>query len=342
MKILFNCPVPFCLAHGGAQIQLEQTQAALAAAGVEVEPLRWWDAAQRGDVIHHFGRPPADHIRLAHQKGIKVVIAELLTGQGSRTRWQLRRQKIISRLVERLAPRNFTTAFRWESYRLADAFVANTAWEKHLMEYLFAADPEKTFVVPNGVEEVFFQSPKTERGPWLVCTAVISERKRVLELAQSALAAQAPVWIIGQAYAESDPYAQRFFALAKANPQWIRYEGGVNDRTELARIYRAARGFVLLSTKETRSLSAEEAAACECPLLLSDLPWAHSTFGWNASYCAITGTPGTAATLRKFYDAAPAQPCPPKPAMWRDVAEQLKEVYARVLARHSANQELTR
>ena len=85
MKILFNCNLPFVLAHGGHQIQIERTQAALESLGIEVEPLRWWDDQQRGDIIHHFGRMSAGQITMAHQKGIKVVMAELLTGPGSRS-----------------------------------------------------------------------------------------------------------------------------------------------------------------------------------------------------------------------------------------------------------------
>ena len=99
------------------------------------------DAAQRGDPLFIiFARMPAsEHIRLAQQKGIKIVIAELLTAQGSRSNSQLRRQKFISRMVERLAPRSFISAFNWDAYRLADAILANTPWEAHLMHYLFDA-----------------------------------------------------------------------------------------------------------------------------------------------------------------------------------------------------------
>jgi glycosyltransferase involved in cell wall biosynthesis len=324
--------MPFLLAHGGAQIQIEQTQTALNAIGVQAEPLRWWDANQQGDLIHFFGRPSAIQIRLAHKKGMKVVIAELLTAQGSRKPAQLRLQKLISRAVESVAPSSFTAAFNWDSYRNADGMVANTAWEKHLMEYLFDANPARTYVVPNGVEEVFFTSPTTTRGEWLVCTTTITERKRVLELAQAAVAARTPVWIIGRPYAEDEPHAQQFFALARQYHQFIRYEGGISDRIRLAEIYRAARGFVLLSAMETRSLSAEEAAACECPLLLSDLPWAHSTFGATATYCPVANTTVTATALRKFHDAAPGLPRPNKPATWQEVARQFKSVFERVLA----------
>jgi glycosyltransferase involved in cell wall biosynthesis len=209
--------------------------------------------------------------------------------------------------------------------------IANTPWEAHLMTYLFAAPQERIHIVPNGVEKIFLNSSQVERGSWLVCTATITERKRVLELATAVIAAQTPLWIIGKAYADTDPYAQRFFALARQYPQFIRYEGAISDRAQLAKIYRAARGFVLLSTMETRSLSAEEAAACACPLLLSDLPWAHATFGSHAVYCPIASSERTAANLRAFYDAAPALPPPPKPKTWDDIAHQLKTIYQSVL-----------
>jgi glycosyltransferase involved in cell wall biosynthesis len=334
VKVLFNCTLPFALAHGGQAIQIQQTMAALQSIGVAVEPLRWWDESQTGDLIHYFGRMPADQIRFAHQKGIKVIIAELLTVAGSQTNAQRLARRIFRWAAENLAPRGFAAAFQWEPYQLADGFTVLTPWEKHLMAYKFDAAPEKIFAVPNGVEEVFFESPETTRGKWLVCTATITERKRVLELAQAAIVAQTPVWVIGKAYADIDAYAQSFFKLAKENPKFIRFEGAISDRTELAKIYRAARGFVLLSTMESLSLSALEAAACECPLLLSDLPWAHSSFAGTAQFCPITNSTAVkAGILNKFYAAAPQLPRPPKPATWTEIARQFKLVYEKVLTR---------
>lgn len=113
----------------------------------------------------------------------------------------------------------------------------------------------------------------------------------------------------------------------------IRYEGAIQDRSQLAQIYRQARGFVLLSTKESLSLSALEAAACECPLLLSDLPWARTTFHDTAWYCPVTAsTDKTAAALRSFYNAAPGLMAPRKPQSWDEVARQLETLYQRVLS----------
>ena len=333
MKVLFNCNVPYMLAHGGMQVQIEQTKAALERVGVTVEPLRWWDDTQTGDVLQHFGRFPTHLIRLAHRKGMKVVVLDLLTEQGSRSRARLKLQKIVRCAMELALSSRRLAAFNWDSFRLADACLAGTEWEVFLMRELFGAPAEKTHVLPNGVEEVFLNSQPVKRGPWLVCTGTITERKRMLELAEAAVRAQTPVWIIGKPYSEGDPYAQRFLAYANEHPQIIRYEGPIQDRARLAQAYREARGFVLLSTMETLSLSSFEAAACECRLLLSRLPWATTVFRHKACYCPITRSVArTAEVLRQFYDAAPDLPLPPRPPTWLEVGQQLKRLYETVLA----------
>ena len=332
MRVLFDHSSPFVLAHGGFQIQIEQTAAALRGLGVEVEFLRWWDESQRGDLIHYFGRPTGAYVQLAQQKGMKVVVADLLTALGSRPQSVRLVQKALMESASQLLPRSFIAKLAWDAFTKADAVVAGTGWEAQLMTKIFNAPPKKTHVVPNGVEEVFLRSEPRPRGPWLVCTATITERKRVLELAQAAVAAQVPVWVIGKAYAKGDPYAARFELLAKEQPRWVRYEGPVQDRSRLAQIYREARGFVLLSTMESLSLSADEAAACRCPMLLSDLQWARITFGTTASYCPITSHTGrTAAVLQHFYEQAPQLPPPRLPSSWLEVAAQFRDLYARLL-----------
>src|SRR5262249_35018280 len=153
--------------------------------------------------IHCFERAGKNFITLSQKKGMKVVIAPLMTGMGSRSRPKLFLQKNVVTFGRKLLPGILTSPFGWDSFRLADACVALTAWDKHLMPYVFRAPPENVHVVPNGVEMEFFESPPQARGPWLVCTATITERKRILELAQAAVAARTPVWIIGKPYAGS-------------------------------------------------------------------------------------------------------------------------------------------
>src|SRR6202041_3179948 len=99
--------------------------------------------------------------------------------------------------------------------------------------------------------------------------------------------AQPPYGVWGKPLAESDSYYKKWLSLCRAGSEWIRYEGAVDNRAQLAEIYRQARGFVLLSRWESLSVSALEAVGCGCPVLLSDLPWARSAFAQNASYCPL-------------------------------------------------------
>ncbi len=331
MKVLFNCHLPYMLAHGGMQIQIEQTRAALEKIGVQVEPLRWWDEAQTGDILHHFSRVPLALVELAQQKGMKVVFSDLLGGLGARSPAKLRLQRWIIRILQRALPAGKISALSWESYRRADACIALTPWEAHLMSYIFGAPQDKVRTIPNGVEEIFLNSASRERGQWLVCVATLRDIKRVVELAEAAVQAHTPLWVIGKPYSPTDPYGARFIALAKQQPKLLRYEGAIEDREALARIYREARGFVLLSAYESLSLSALEAAACDCPLLLSDLPWARTVFQDGAAYCPIAPPAETAPVLRRFHDGAPQQKRPARPLSWLDVARQLESVYRSVL-----------
>lgn len=335
MKILFDCHVPFQLAHGGMQIQVERTVEALRGIGVECEWLRWWDAAQTGDIIHFTGRLNSFYLHFAKAKGLKVVILDLLTSQGSRKAIQ-RVPHWCLRQADRLAGGRLGSRFGWDSYRLADALIANTGWEAHLLQVMYGADPKKIHIVPNGVEDVFFQKVesgkrKAERNDWLVCVASITERKRVLEMAEAASRAGTPLCLIGKPYSESDPYYRRFVEVVRASQGIVKFEGEISNRAEMAEIYLSAHGFVLLSAMETRSLSAEEAAAAGCPLLLSDLPWARSTFGDTARYCPIAGPQETSLHMRRFYDSRATLPIPARPATWRDVAERLREIYGLIL-----------
>jgi glycosyltransferase involved in cell wall biosynthesis len=330
VKILIDNPEPFLLAHGGFQIQIEQTRQALIECGLEVDFLRWWDPAQKGDVIHYFGRPFPAYVRAAHRKGLKVVFSPFHGETGARSPWRLRLQMAAKRLGESVVPSELRVRLAWDTYRLADACVVLTSWEAHLVRYLFRTPSEKVHVVPNGVEKVFSPAPDVKRGQWLVTTAIVRPMKRPLETARAAIEAQTPYWWIGKPDAASDSYYQRLTALCRANPQWLRYEGSVENRAQLAAIYQQARGFVLLSQWESLSLSAMEAAACGCPLLLSDLPWARSAFGTAARYCPLAGLRTTARFLRDFYDQAPALPPPPQPKDWTTVGQMLKGIYESV------------
>jgi glycosyltransferase involved in cell wall biosynthesis len=111
----------------------------------------------------------------------------------------------------------------------------------------------------------------------------------------------------------------------------------VASEGEMVALLRAARGFVLKSRFENWCLAAHEAAACGLPLLLPDLRWARERFGNSVSYFPKTAGGGDAKALRAFYDQSLKLP-PPQARLfsWREVAERLREVYARLLPASSA------
>jgi len=332
MKVLLDHPFPFLLAHGGFQIQIEQTHAALNRIGIETEYLQWWNPAQRGDIIHYFGRPDTSYLQQARQKGYKVAFAELLGGLSIRPAWARKMQKAAIAASRSLLPPVATRRFDWQTYLAADACIAVTPWEAHLMQDVFGAPADKIHIIPNGVENDFFQSAPETRGQWLVVVASIFPVKRILETAQAAVLAQTPCWFIGRPLSETDAYYRTFLDLQQRHQQWIRYDGAIASRPKLAQALRQARGFVLLSHWESLSLSTLEAAACECRVLLSDQPWAHGAIGENARYCPIAPPAHTAPYLRKFYDQCSTLLPPPKPLTWDSVAQKLKIVYERLLS----------
>lgn len=333
MNIAFDTDLPFSFAHGGFQIQIEQTKLALENIGVHVEWLRRWDAKQVPDLIHHFGEIPTRYLDLARDKGIKVVLGELRGGMGVRPRSVLSMQKAIIRSAQAILPQTILGRLKFDTYRRVDAAIALTPWEAYLMEKVLGCPKHRLFIVPNGVEDEFFDTSPVGKSDWIVCTATIHPRKRVLELALAAVQAKVPVWVIGCPYSEREDYYQRFLSVARAHPEFVRYQGGISDRPSLAAIYREARGFALVSAVETLSLSALEAAASGCPILLTDLPWSRTTFGEHVFYCENTANPDViAGNLRRFYEAAPSTTPSYVPLRWKEVGEKLKTVYQDVLS----------
>jgi len=319
------------LAHGGLQTQIERTAESLRGLGLDVEWLRWWDDQQRGDLIHYFGRANPSHIEFAHAKGMRYVMQELLTSQGSRSVTHLCLQAFANRILRKVLPANQRLPLRWDSYQKADAIIAITSWEAWIMRQLFNAPSKRIRVVPNAVADVFFSRDSKSPGDHLICVATITERKHVLELAQAAVIGEIPLKIVGKPYSESDPYYLQFLETVQASNGVVQYLGPIHEPKVLATHLHAARGFVLPSIMETQSLAALEAAAAGLPLLLSDLPWAHTTFGNQATYAPLCSGALFAEHLRKFFDCAPHLHAPTKPPTWRNVAETLARIYHSLL-----------
>jgi glycosyltransferase involved in cell wall biosynthesis len=333
MKILVNASLPFSLAHGGAQIQIEQILAALTSIGVEAEPLRWWDGQQHGDLIHYFGVAPLGHIRHAQDKGIPTVMTNLFTDACNRTDARLRRQGWLVRMILNLPfGEGIKQQLAWRSFSHCAVNVVGLEAERRVLELVYGIPREKVEIVPLGLDKIFLEAGPGQRdSDYLICAGTITQRKNPVPLARLARAAQVPILFVGKAYSESDPYWREFSGLLDG--RWVRHQPHVADPAAMVALLKSARGAVVMSDYENWCLTAHEAAACGLPVLLPDQNWSRERFGNQAHYFDRIGfSPRNVGILKEFYDATPGLPAPAIQLFsWADAARRLKAVYERVL-----------
>jgi len=339
MKILINFGLPFALAHGGAQIQIEQTLAALNAIGLEAEPLRWWDDQQRGDLIHHFGVMPPNHIQLAQAKGIPLVMTSFFSATCNRSEAHLRLQGRLIRIILRFPfGEGIKQQLAWRSFSLCKTNVVGLKAERKVLELVYGVPCATVAVVPLGLDEIFLKAGhgRRERN-YLLCAGTITRQKNSAILARLARAAQVPILFVGKPYTETDPYWQEFQSLVDGC--WVRHQPHVADPAAMVALLKSARGAVMMSDFENWCLTAHEAAACGLPVLLPDLIWSRERFGDQAHYFDRIGfSPRNVEILKSFYAATPGLAAPNIQLFsWADTAVQLKAVYENVLAGRPAS-----
>jgi glycosyltransferase involved in cell wall biosynthesis len=332
MKILFDHPSPFALAHGGFQTQIEQSKAGLERLGVEVEYFRWWDDQQTGDLIHHFTAPTVSYLKMARAKGIPVVVTHLFTATCNRTPLQLKIQAAITRTLLALPGWGMIRdQLNWRSFQMADHLVVSLNAERRILRSVFGLPDERISNVPYGLHRDFLEAGKPSRSEtYLITTGTITERKRSVELALMAREAQAPILFVGKPYNRESPYWKKFAELI--DNRFVLYRDHVSSQAEMISLLQSSRGFVIFSEIENWCLSAHEAAACGLPVLLPDLPWSRECFAAQANYLDAKNTPQNPAKLRSFYEKCPGLAAPAmKFYSWDDVANQLKACYQSLL-----------
>ena len=314
------------LTHGGAQVQIEQTKAALEQIGVQTDFLEWWNQDQTGDLLHHFGALPPELGRKARQKGWKVVNTILLSENCNRSRRALLLRRILIRTIM-AAPLPQSFQLHWHSLRRCDRVLVSLEAEKQILVHSYGVQENRIRKVPLGLREGFLKAGSGSRaGDYLISHGTIAPVKNSLGLARLAVEAQVPVLFVGKPFAPGDSYWEQFKQVV--DDRYVRYQLHVASEAEMIGLLQRARGFVLMSRFENWSLAAHEAVACGLPLLLPDLPWSRERFGPQASYFPRKG-PGSAAALRRFYEQALTAPRPQVRLYgWREVAEILREAYA--------------
>ena len=327
MRVILDHLSPFSLAHGGVQVQIEQTKLALERAQIEVEFGRWWDAGQQADIIHYFGSIPNTYLHLARQRRTPVVLTSFFSETCNRSDFQLRVQGVITRgLLAMPGWGSIKTQLHWQTHANAACVIVGTQTERRVLEMVYGVQGSKIFVVPLGVDKIYLTNqPIRQPGNHLVTVGTIRDVKRSIELAEMARRAEVPILFVGNPYSLHDPYWQRFQSLI--DDKFVLHRTHVLESLELKNLLLSARGFVLYSQYENWSLAAHEAAACGLPLLLPDMKWSRECFGNEASYFKTNATQNTR-ILKEFYDSSVQLPSVRiAHHSWDDIAARLIDVY---------------
>lgn len=329
MRVLFDHQMPFVLAHGGFQTQIEQSTRGLEAIGVNVEFGRWWDDRQQFDLIHYFGAAPSGYLDAARVKGIPVVMTTLFTETCNRSDLRLRRQRMfVQGVLSMPFGEGVKQQLTWRAFQKCACNVVGLKAEQHVLECVYNVPSERIAVVPLGLDDAFLNAGSGNREEaHLICTGTITERKHSVELAELARRVEVPVLFVGKPYAQTDPYWRRFEALI--DERFVKYQPHVESVAEMIQLLQGARGFVLMSKYENWCLSAHEAIACGLPILVPDQKWSRERFGGEANYFrADLLEAGNGQVLRDFYERCPTLGVPRvKLFSWREVAAELLAVY---------------
>jgi len=333
IKILLHDDTPAYFAHGGKQVHAQKMYESLNALGVHVEYARWWDPAQKCDVIHQFGCSPTI-LEMAHQASAKVVITHLTGSMANSTKARKTYHGLRNRVIRNVLPNSVSRLFAWHNVNDNDALVYVSRPDAETAVEVYGVSPEKISIIPNGCasdEITSLSGGPRNKHSHLISIATIKPGKNNVLLASAAKRVGIPVVFLGKPYSETDPYYRTFLDLVDGKT--VIYPGHVS-RQEMVRWLTESSGFVLPSLYESGCLAVYEAAAAGLPLLLSNKPWGHM-YGVNAAiqHVELNDEKAFADCLKCFFETSQRLEGPTFPVMsWEEIAKEYVSVYERVLS----------
>jgi glycosyltransferase involved in cell wall biosynthesis len=173
------------------------------------------------------------------------------------------------------------------------AVLPNTTNEKSLLEKGIGVAADKLLVVPNGVEERFYNaSPELFTRTYGVNDFILNvghigmERKNVYRLIQALQKINAPAYIIGRI--EDTEEGRRCVREAKASPNITILDSLPHDSDLLASAYAACDVFALPSQFETPGIAALEAGLAGAKIVITKNGGTREYFGTEAEYVEPT------------------------------------------------------
>jgi glycosyltransferase involved in cell wall biosynthesis len=333
MKVLFFDSTPAYFCPGGKQVQAQKLYENLTKIGVQVEYARWWDPEQKCEILHLFD-PSVDMVKKARKAGVKnIILIHLVDWLSSKSLFKQSLYKIKVKLIRFLLPSKMLEKFFWSIFSEIDAFVYQNETDANTASFVFGIPENKVYVINHGYEKErlsHFSGGQYNEKSYLISVANISSRKNNLLLAKAARKAKVPIVFIGKALEKEGAYFQEFRKCVDDN--FVRYLGFVSEE-EKYNLLKGASGFILLSTAESGCIAVYEASMAGLPLLLSNLPWAHS-YGnsENIDFVNLDKFETIVSRLQIFYENSRRLENFTFPmCTWEEVAKKYLLIYNRLL-----------
>ncbi len=333
MKVLFDVGYPLAWAEGGLSIQIRHTQSALEALGVEVA---WVDYHKEtlpvADIVHYFGAPKSIiTYRAGRSLGFRSVCSILPPHGFCQPALRDHVLRVVHRGIRRgLGPLR-TFGRMGMGFEDADAFIMLNEAERNYVAFMYGWPLDKCHVVPNGVDDIFFdETVVPEKVDGLFYPSYICPRKNQVEIARLAKQLKIKVVFAGRAQGEYPAYFADF--ERELDGEYATWLGEVRDRSQMAALYRGARGTFLASKYENQGLILLESLACGKPAMGPDLPALRTFFRDHIAYCSPVGSDTFASDLQSFDRfCAEGGRQEMKVMRWHDIARQVHRIYEQVL-----------
>jgi glycosyltransferase involved in cell wall biosynthesis len=299
LKILyFTHPTAFNI-FGGAEIQLIETKEWInKTQGKHQVKLFdiFNDKLENYDILHTFQMSPdcLDLCKMAKSKGLKLALSPIFWTHSEyksatmsylkfRDKIKFEAKTFVTHLkwfYENLTMYGYPTSEELNPYKqfleMSDIILPNSEMEAILISRRFRINIKKFHVVPNGVDEKFFDAKpdlfikKYGLENFVLFVGRIEKRKNILSLLEACKKVTVPLVIIGYPSPTEPEYSKAINKVINSDPN-IHYLGFMHqDSEDLLSAYAAAKVFVLPSWFETPGLAALEAGLAGCNIVITN------------------------------------------------------------------------
>lgn len=261
---------------GGLQVQVLETAKALREVGIDAKLFDYREHKLKDfDIAHVFACINGNHrlVAQAGSAGLPVVLSTVLHPPWTRN--DELRAKLSAKIAGRLSAWSLTTTHEHIQTCLsgADAVVALGDAERDMLVRGYGTALSKVSIVPNGIKQEFFDAKEDVfrqrfrvNGPYALNVASVSPYKNQMT-ALRALKNKLPLVVFGPCAKEHEGYLRE---MEEFGGEWFKYFGVLdNDDPALPSAYAGASIFVLPSHTEVQPISALEALAADCPVIIT-------------------------------------------------------------------------